>query len=366
VMPSNRMVMPLNQWPHRDRILWEAGIAPQSGLRRRRLHAETLQPKSIEHAREGYGRFLAVLADQQILDTNLGPDERVTFETVAVFFNALEAAGNVRNTIKARLFHTRMALRIMTPEVDFNWVTRPEGCALDSLLPQEQKQDKFTPDARTLFAWGLSLMELPDESLWPRLPYKRIKLCRTFRDGLIIGLLACRAPRLGSLAQMRLGSNLYALNQEYWARLESSIVKNKNAIEYSLPAQLTPYIARYVKEIRPQLLDPERTDALWGNGDGGLLTYQAIETMIRRRTARDFEQCFGPHRFRDAFASTLAAADHQNPGLAAVVLGITEGVVHAHYRQARQTDAARKLQKNLREERERTSAIAQRAFNQYR
>jgi hypothetical protein len=49
-------------------------------------------------------------------------------------------------------------------------------------------------------------------------------------------------------------------------------------------------------------------------------------------------------------------------GLAAVVLGITEGVVNAHYRQARQADAARKFQQNLREERARTAAVARRAL----
>jgi hypothetical protein len=39
------------------------------------------------------------------------------------------------------------------------------------------------------------------------------------------------------------------------------------------------------------------------------------------------------------------------------MLGITEGVVNEHYRKARQADAARKLQANLREERERARAM---------
>ena len=54
--------------------------------------------------------------------------------------------------------------------------------------------------------------------------------------------------------------------------------------------------------------------------------------------------------------------DPTNPGFAAVILGITDAVVNEHYRKARQADAARKLQANLRAERERTRATAERTF----
>ena len=163
----------------------------------------------------------------------------------------------------------------------------------------------------------------------------------------------------------RHGHNLYRQNGEFWVRLQSAIVKNKRELEYSLPPELTPFFDRYLAEIRPRLLDPALTDAVWGNGNGGTFTYRSIETMMFRASLREFKHSFGPHITRDAFASTLAEADPANPGLAAVILGITEGVVAAHYRQARQADAARKLQANLREERERTRHIAERAFGRH-
>jgi len=50
----------------------------------------------------------------------------------------------------------------------------------------------------------------------------------------------------------------------------------------ALPAALTPYIERYLTEIRPLLLDPVATDAVWGNGDGGAYTYRSIQTTIFR------------------------------------------------------------------------------------
>jgi integrase len=319
--------------------------------------------RSIKAARQSYGRLLNILAQAGPIDAEIGPAERVTYEAVAFFFDRLRAAGNCDNTIKARMFHLRTALHLMAPKANFDWITRPGDVSLDAILKQEQRDDLFVPDAKLLFEWGVSMMT---ENPLPNGAVERLETCRRYRNGLIIALLACRAPRLGSLAQMRLGKNLYKLNGEYWARLQSMIVKNKRELLYSLPKKLTPYIDRYLAEIRPQLLDPVATDAVWGNGDGGAFTYRSIQTMIVRQTraevGKKFREEFGPHRFRHAFASALAEADPANPGLAAVILGITEGVVAEHYRVARQADAARKFQADLREERERTRHVAERAF----
>ena len=207
-------------------------------------------------------------------------------------------------------------------------------------------------------------MQAPEPGAWPASPDESLQICRDFRNGLIIALLASRAPRVGALSKMRLGKNLYRQNGEFWVRLQSAIVKNKRELEYSLPPELTAFVDRYLAEIRPRLLDPAHTDAVWGNGNGGAFTCRSIEKMMFRASLREFSHSFGPHIARDAFASTLAEADPSNPGLAAVVLGITEGVVAAHYRRAHQADAARKLQANLKDERERTRAVAEREFRQ--
>ena len=356
------IVLPVELWPRLDEQCWRAGTDPIPGLHRPR-YADTLSDRSIDAAWKSYGRLLDILARRGQLDPEIGPAARITFEVVALYFDELRAAGNCDNTIKGRMFHLRTALHIMAPKVNFDWITRPDDVPLDAFLKQEQRDDLFVPDAKLLFEWGLSLMTdqpLPDDAV------KRLEACQHYRNGLIIALLACRAPRLGSLARMQLGKNLSKRNGEYWARLRSMIVKNKRELHYSLPAALTPYIDRYLTEIRPILLDPVATDAVWGNGDGGAYTYRSIQTMIFRQTQAEtgtkFAEAFGPHRFRHAFATALAETDPTNPGLAAVILGITEAVVNEHYRKARQADAARKLQTNLREERERTQATAERAF----
>lgn len=355
------MVLPVSAWPAIDRQLWESGTAPPGGLRRSRgRYAASLTPCSVRLAAKGYGRFLAIQAANGQLNPDLGPSARVTLESVADFFDALQGAGNVDNTVKGRLFHLRMALRVMVPDADFDWITRPGGVSLDALLLQEPDDEPPPASSAALFKWGMALMA---DAALPTQEFQKIAFCRAYRDGLIIALFACRAPRLGSLAAMRMGKNLYKLNGDYWVRLQSMIVKNKRELEYSLPPELTSCIDRYLSDIRPVLLDPAVDDAVWGNGDGGAYTYRSIETKINRLTKQKFGRAYGPHMFRDAFASSMAEFDHGNPGLAAVILGITERVVNAHYRKARQIDAGRKLQSNLHQERKNTRAMAQRAFN---
>jgi integrase len=350
---SADLVFAVHLWPAKDRESWYTGTDPMPGRLRRPRYADGLASRSIQASRQSYGRFLAVLEMNCQLDPEIGPAERVTPDKVALYFDELRAAGNLDNTIKGRMMHLRTAQHIMAPGRDFDWITRPDGVSLDALLKQLPREDMVLPSALELFEWGLSLMV--DEKL-PTEAFARIEYCRRYRNGLIIALLACRAPRLESLSRMRLGKNLERVNGEYWVRLESLIVKNRRTLEYSLPANLTSYLDRYLTEIRPQVLDPASTDAAWGNGDGGGYSYRSIGTMIFRQSEVRFGESFGAHRFRHALASTLAAADPSNPGLAAAVLGITEAVVNEHYRKARQKDAGRKFQEDLKGERVRAAS----------
>ena len=355
------LVMPIHLWAPLDQKRWHDGTDPVPSRRRQR-HADILSPRSIEAAAQSYGRFCQILEENSLLEPEIGPSERVTYEHVALFVEELRLAGNSDNTIKTRLMTLASAMHILAPGENFYWITRPAGIPLDELLKQIPKEI-FVPSSKTLFEWGLELMTTRP---LPVMGFKRLETCRDYRNGLIIALLACRAPRLGSLAQMKLEKNLYKSKGEYWVRLESMIVKNRRELHYSLPAALTPYIDRYLAEIRPLLLDPASTNAVWGNGDGGVYTYRAIGTMIFRKSAEKFRQTFGAHRFRHSFASTLATLDPRNPGVAAAVLGISEAVLNEHYRRGRQADAALKTQAHLQAERVRTKPIADRAFGALR
>jgi hypothetical protein len=377
---SPPMVIKLADWPETDRRLWEAGEW-LNARPRKTAFGSRLKPVSIRGAMKSYGRFLAVLRDHADLLPGETPAERVTPERVSRFVATLREEGNQGNTIKSRLMFLRMAIRITEPVVALSWLTRPGGYSLDSLLPQEPRDLTIIPSP-VLYRWGLDLM---DEALagqaaagggeasagraaegkgmggkWCSEETLRLRRDRRFRDGLIIAILACRAPRLRSLASIRIGRQFQQIGEEFWLCFGKTDIKNRKPIEYSLPEGLTPYIQRYLGEVRSRLLGPARTDWLWVIEQGAPLQDIGIAQMIARRSLARFGQAFGPHRFRHSLATTLAEEDPDNPGLAAALLGITEGVVAEHYRKAKQVRAALLLQKQLAAERDRTRLLAER------
>ena len=357
------MVIPLHDWPEADRRLWEAGEWLNAKPRHPGLGSR-LKPVSVKGAMEGYGRFLAVLRDRGDILSGETPAQRVTPQRIARFVAALREEGNLANTIKVRLFFLRMAIRIMEPEQDLVWLTRPGGHSLDSLLPQEPKEMVIiaSPD---LYRWGLGLMNdgaadmAIDGQRWSE-ETLQLRRDRRFRDGLIIAILACRAPRLRALVGIRIGRQFKQIGEEFWLCFSKADIKNRKAIEYSLPEGLTPYVRRYLEEVRPRLLGPVQSDSLWVIEQGVSFGEKGLTKMIERRSFARFGQTFGPHRFRHSLATTLAEEDPANPGLAASMLGITEGVVAEHYRKARQHHAARLLQKDLAADRDRTRLLAER------
>jgi hypothetical protein len=113
----------------------------------------------------------------------------------------LETAGNCGNTIAARLWGLRTALGIMCPEGDFRWITSPDGHDVRSVFLSERRPIRIYHPL-LLYRWGIQLME---QALQMNNPIIRaIK----YRNGLLIAVLAARAPRLRSLAAIRIGIQL--------------------------------------------------------------------------------------------------------------------------------------------------------------
>jgi hypothetical protein len=53
---------------------------------------------------------------------------------------------------------------------------------------------------------------------------------------------------------MQLGEHLFKANDKWWPKFEPADVKNRRWIEVSLPQTLTPWLDRYISEIRPAVL----------------------------------------------------------------------------------------------------------------
>ena len=348
------LVMKLQAWPQIDQDLWRTGTTWDERSHRK-PYAATLRPITIRNAMRAYGRLLAVMAEHDLLDTTRSPAERLTREVANVFLEDMFDAGNNNNTIKVRFFDLRAAMRIMHPNVDTEWLTRPGDLSLHVLLPTEPTPRRLW-GMRTLYEWGRRMM---DRSSLQNDPISR---ARMYRNGLIISLFASRAPRILSLSLMKLGKQLQLDGVDCWVVFKPADLKSPKTVEYRLPPGLAARVDHYLASERPILLAGADHPDLWIGEHGEPLTLAGIQAMIWRASEAEFGQSFGPHQFRHELASAQAEADCETPGIAAAVLGTSMAVVEAEYTHARNDLAAAKLAAHLAEERDRTRLLAQRLF----
>ncbi len=350
-----RRCLPLEDWPALDRRLWQRGTAPDDGLDDPPPGAG-LSPATRAKVAESYGRWLGFLALQGCLDDVTAPGERVTVERAREFLRLMRTLGNRDHTVLGRFAELRTALRILQPQQDFAWLTCPGGVPLRAHLGMCRRQ-LTVPDAAVLFRWGLDVIEAAAAVLHP------MRRSGQLRDGLLIAILASRAPRIRTLAAMRLGSSVVRDGDRFRLVFGAEQTKNHRPLEYRLPAALTCHVERYLAVERVTLLSGQRHDAFWVKQGGSALGAVALAHRVRWWSGRRFGSAFGPHRFRYAVGSAAAQADPENGGVAAAVLGISARVLRKHYDRATQDVAAATFHAELSAERGRTEGLAARAFS---
>jgi hypothetical protein len=344
---------PTRDWPEIDRRMWTAGLrggdiltGPDRAVR--------LRPASILRYARAYDSWLAFLRGAAMLDPLVPPMTRVTRENVIAYTHALRET-NRDSTIVGICSALRSAMRIMQPDADLGWITAPGGQSLASALPVTPRSVP-AHHSKVLYEWGLAMMR---NALLTANPDARR---RDYRNGLMIALFAARAPRVRSMASLRLGVSVIRSDETWRLIFESDDVKTRRRIAYDAPAGLNGAMERYITVEREELLAGQTHDWLWVNQYGGPLTVCAIKDMIRVRSRRDLGTAFGPHRFRHAMGTTAPMTDPAHPGVAAAILGISGPMVERHYNLASQAEIASKFHASLRKNRAATRSVARRAF----
>lgn len=344
-----------DDWPALHQQLWQAGTDPRAlDADGDPPHGSTLSEATRLNAMKGWCRFLATLPPGE---ARTGPPAaQVNPASIRAFLAALEAAGNARTTIAARLWEVRTALTIMCPGENFRWVTSPGGASVRSHLqdPSPRRPAKVN-NSLHLYDLGLSLMDRADGEDNPR------RRAVVFRNGLLVALFACRAPRLRTMAACRIGVHLVPGQAGYRLEFGKADLKRRRFLEYDLPAGLTVRIRRYVEVERPVLLHGQRHDWLWVGRDGRRLNTEGISGMLRRLSAA-CGMDFSAHSFRHAMATMAALADPRNPAMASTILNNSAATVEKHYNMGRQVDAALEFQKAVDRQRRDSAGLARRAF----
>lgn len=213
-------------WPPQDQRLWQAGIET-GDIMEAPNYAARVRPATLHSVLVGYRSWLVFLRKENRLDLAATPAARVTRANVTAYLRHLRA-NQTNASVIARLSELRSAMLVMHPEADFRWLISPRGRSLSTLLPPTPRPIQNI-DSKVLYEWGLGMMR--DAPAAPNPEHHRLM----YRNGLLIALFAARAPRVRSMASLRLGSTLIPDGTGYRMIFEHEDIKTGRRLEYNTP-----------------------------------------------------------------------------------------------------------------------------------
>src|SRR5690348_13452471 len=174
-----RLSIPFDEWPAEDRDQWSRAfrstdLFDDPGV------ATGWRPKTVAQARYGYGRWLQYLSDSDLSTFGSRPVDRVTPDRIRDFVTN-EASRMSAVGLGALLGHLVLALRVIVPDVDWEWLRQ---------IQRRQLMNAKTRDKRPLLVPVDELVELGDRLMRDATSDELVHDILAYRDGLMIALLA--------------------------------------------------------------------------------------------------------------------------------------------------------------------------------
>lgn len=337
--------MPLAEWPALDRGAWaaavmDAGMLDDSGL------AAHWRPETRRSVVRAYGRYLTFLDRHDWLDREAGPAARLTPDRLRAY--VAELSGQVAPvTLSGRITELSEALRVMAPRTSYSYLNLARRRLKARARPSRDKRQRLVP-TKSLIGLGFNLMARAETEPFPR---ELWQAC-TYRDGLIIVILALRPVRLRNLAAMRLHVNLTRAGDAYQLAFDSDCTKNHRSYVRPLNPRLTPYIERYLTHYRPLLLGTWESDHVWISWRSKSMDEGSLYGNITKRTKAVFGCALSPHLFRDATMTSLAEQNPEHVWLGMALLHHADPrIAERHYNQALDATAVERYQDAIRDDR---------------
>ena len=346
------LTIPYHQWPAPDRSAFEAatraGNALEPGGRAEDWSDDTRRTNVAR-----YGRWLRFLDCAGLLDANKAPADRVTPDAVRAYVAQFQVEVDAKKlSSETQHAYVRGLLNCMikmAPEKakDWAWLRVAAENLRKIARPRRDKRLRVRSTA-DLYAYGMELMVEAED---PTTGTSRRRAVRN-RDGLIIAILAARAPRRGCLCLMEIEGQFQKIGDLYWMIFSEDETKQRRDHDYPLPHDLTPYIDRYLDHHRLVLASRAKglpdEDSVWLTENGTKLGAAAISHQVRVRTRAKFNIEITPHLFRDCLADTTAHKLPGNLGVAAWILGHCDlDMMNRHYIHRKSRVALRKMHDNL-------------------
>jgi integrase/recombinase XerD len=347
-----RRSLKLNAWPEPDRRSWE--IANRTGdILEPGGKASHWAPSTRETTARCYGRWLAWLTRNGLLDETQSPGNRLTPDRLELYVAELIFL-NAHSSAASQIGHLHMAISAMEPKRDWQWMRPAEARLRQAEVPKDKRSRLVEPDQ--LYAFGIELMDSADAADDKPVFMRAV----SYRDGLMISLLAARPFRRRNFVSIEIGRHLVFEAGRYWLRFEAKETKNRQRLEQAFPEPLAPYLERYLAVYRPVLtneicttrrkkgLAPSATSALWVSERATPMSIGATYGMIMKRTKARFGRAVHPHLFRHGAATAVATEDPEHVYLTRNLLGHTSlKTSEQYYNLAESLEATRLYQREI-------------------
>ena len=278
-------------------------------------HASHLRPSSKDILERTYGYFLRVVSDTGALNRSAVAATHVTPEGVEAYVERAELSRN-SVSVASGVEKVRLMAQTLAPERDFGWFKNIEA----QLRARARPREKFSRlvGSEELVEAGLVLMQEAREG-----KSRSAAQARTFRNGLIIALLAVCPIRVGSFASLTLGRSFLRIGDGWWIRLAANETKSGRPDERPAPGFLTSCVDEYLSTYRPRFLcagrvgqargggaallgaGPEtETGPLWIAQRGEAMSLVTMKKTIIQTTRLTLGLPINPHLFRACAATT--------------------------------------------------------------
>jgi integrase len=241
-------------------------------------------------------------------------------------------------TVAHAITNLHYAARLIDPKQDWQWL-RDIGTRLGARGNRLDRFQRLVSPAMTL-DYGIELM---NGALDPAVTIPWRSRYLQYRDGLIIALLSIWPIRRRSLAALTVDRHLVLDDAGFSIRLAAADTKSKREERCRLSSELTPYLRRYLDEVRPKLLSGRNYAVLWPSNKGGAILGGRIYDVVRNRILQKFGKDMGLHDFRRSAATFMAIDMPEKIGLVPGVLQqASPEVGEQHYNLANATTASKR------------------------
>jgi integrase len=331
--------LPYGEWPPSVQQRWEdsfrkAGFLEEGGSK---AHLSDATRTGLKRT---YGRFLGFLAHVENAPLDQPPALPLDRETIRRFVDYRRRSCQ-DCTIANELRDIKLVLGIIYPEADFGWIAIIAKRIRAQAAPRQERHHLVTSE--TLYKLGFDLMDRAMEEVQKTGHVSR-RAAITYRDGLMIVMLAAIPLRRRTFAALKIGKQLIRSGELWALDIGPEDTKTRRAIDFPISPALCARIDRYIIQFRAHFAHATQHDGLWVSNKGGALDGGTISETVSERTRVAFGFRVNLHRFRHAAATFWSIRDPKNVSGAKDLLGhVSFGMTEKHYNMAQSRIAGRVL-----------------------